>query len=274
VLGIAGPNGAGKTSLLRVLLGELKPLAGVAEWGGRVRKGTLTQHESFDDEETTPYKFLRAADPMRTEQQLRNLLGAMVLGEPGHERIALNHQWLWRGKTRDRKNPQVAEKLADVRKLFFEGKIVEASRQANEQLGSTPPGDSPFRYQGVDEYQPFGDLFLHFPSSASPGRYRRELDLSTGIVRTTEEAGGVTRTQEVFASRKDGVLVVRLSADRPGSLSGAVATDVFRFLVDEGRLVVVLTAGGLDPLVAQQTRPGVRRRIAPELSRLEFPGFG
>ncbi|HVE39743.1 MAG TPA: ABC-F family ATP-binding cassette domain-containing protein [Planctomycetota bacterium] len=78
VLGIAGPNGAGKTSLLKVLLGELKPLAGVAEWGGRVRKGTLTQHESFDDEETTPYKFLRAADPMRTEQQLRNLLGAML----------------------------------------------------------------------------------------------------------------------------------------------------------------------------------------------------
>ena len=29
-------------------------------------------------------------------------IGAMILGEPGHERVALNHQWLWRGKTRDR----------------------------------------------------------------------------------------------------------------------------------------------------------------------------
>jgi ATP-binding cassette subfamily F protein 3 len=47
-------------------------------WGKRVRKGILTQHERFDDEDTTPYKFLRAADPMRTEQQLRNLLGAML----------------------------------------------------------------------------------------------------------------------------------------------------------------------------------------------------
>jgi len=29
-------------------------------------------------------------------------IGAMVLGEPGHARIALNDLWLWRGKTRDR----------------------------------------------------------------------------------------------------------------------------------------------------------------------------
>ena len=78
VIGVAGPNGAGKTSLLKALLGELAPLGGEIHWGKRVRRGILTQHEQFEDEETTPYKFLRAADPMRTEQQLRNLLGAML----------------------------------------------------------------------------------------------------------------------------------------------------------------------------------------------------
>jgi ATP-binding cassette subfamily F protein 3 len=78
VIGVAGPNGAGKTSLLKVLLGELAPLSGETFWGKRVRRGILTQHERFEDEDTTPYKFLRAADPMRTEQQLRNLLGAML----------------------------------------------------------------------------------------------------------------------------------------------------------------------------------------------------
>src|SRR6185295_6254433 len=78
VLGVAGPNGAGKSTFLKILLGELAPLGGVAEWGGRVRKGTLSQHEIFEDEDTTPYKYLRQADPMRTEQQLRNLLGAML----------------------------------------------------------------------------------------------------------------------------------------------------------------------------------------------------
>jgi ATP-binding cassette, subfamily F, member 3 len=78
VIGVAGPNGAGKTSFLKVLLGELAPLSGETFWGKRVRLGILTQHELFEDEDTTPYKFLRAADPMRTEQQLRNLLGAML----------------------------------------------------------------------------------------------------------------------------------------------------------------------------------------------------
>jgi len=78
VIGIAGPNGAGKTSFLKVLLDQLEPLGGETFWGKRVRKGILTQHEKFEDEETTPYKFLREADPMRTEQQLRNLLGAML----------------------------------------------------------------------------------------------------------------------------------------------------------------------------------------------------
>ena len=78
VIGVAGPNGAGKTSFLKVLLDELAPQSGTVQWGGRVRKGILSQHERFDDEDTTPYQYLRQADPMRTEQQLRNLLGAML----------------------------------------------------------------------------------------------------------------------------------------------------------------------------------------------------
>jgi ATP-binding cassette subfamily F protein 3 len=78
VIGIAGPNGAGKTTLLKALLGEVAPLGGEIHWGKKVRQGILTQHERFDDEDTTPYKFLRQAAPLRTEQQLRNLLGAML----------------------------------------------------------------------------------------------------------------------------------------------------------------------------------------------------
>jgi ATP-binding cassette subfamily F protein 3 len=78
VIGVAGPNGAGKTTFLKALLDEVTPLGGEIHWGKRVRKGILTQHERFEDEDSTPYKFLRAAAPLRTEQQLRNLLGAML----------------------------------------------------------------------------------------------------------------------------------------------------------------------------------------------------
>ncbi|HZO89623.1 MAG TPA: glycoside hydrolase family 95 protein [Chthonomonadaceae bacterium] len=142
-------------------------------------------------------------------------IGAMVLGTPDSARIALNHQWLWRGKTRGRKNPDVAHNLPEIRRLFFEGRIVEASRKANTELGTLPE-------TGVDPYQPFGDLLLRFPGHVHYSDYRRELDLSTGIARTTYRVGGVTYTQEVFLSRPDNVLVLRLTADRPGALNGDI----------------------------------------------------
>ncbi len=63
-------------------------------------------------------------------------VGAMVLGGPARARIALNHTRLWRELPfRGRTNPRVAHNLPGIRKLFFEGRIVEASRAANALLG-------------------------------------------------------------------------------------------------------------------------------------------
>lgn len=142
-------------------------------------------------------------------------IGAMVLGEPKEQRIALNHQWLWRAKKRDRENPKTADKLAEIRRLFFEGKIVEASNRANSELGTFPE-------TGVDPYQPFGDLRLRFPGHENATDYRRELDLSTGIVTTTYRVNGTRFTHEVFVSRATSVLVLRISADKPGELTGEI----------------------------------------------------
>jgi ATP-binding cassette subfamily F protein 3 len=86
VLGVAGPNGAGKTTLLRLLRGELAPAEGLVRWGERTSVGILSQHESFPDEATTPYRFLRACAPRLTEQQIRNLLAAMLFPGEAVER--------------------------------------------------------------------------------------------------------------------------------------------------------------------------------------------
>ncbi len=77
-LGVVGPNGAGKTSLLRMLLGEIQPTLGEVVWGAKAERGVLTQHEHFPEDGTTPFKYLRNCEPKRTNQELRDTLGAML----------------------------------------------------------------------------------------------------------------------------------------------------------------------------------------------------
>ena len=52
--------------------------------------------------------------------------------------------------------------------------------------------------------------------------YSRTLDLTTGIHLTTWKQNGVTYKREVFASKPDQVIVIRISSDQPGKVSGSV----------------------------------------------------
>jgi alpha-L-fucosidase 2 len=62
---------------------------------------------------------------------------------------------------------------------------------------------------------------LEFPGAANavPAHYRRELDVATSVTRVSYELNGVKYEREVFASHPDQVLVVRLTASKPGALS-------------------------------------------------------
>jgi len=69
-------------------------------------------------------------------------------------------------------------------------------------------------------YQPFGDIMLTFPAYRSKvSAYKRELDLSTAISRTTYVSDGVRYTREYFVSQPDQCIVVRLTADKKKSIS-------------------------------------------------------
>ncbi|HEX8295679.1 MAG TPA: glycoside hydrolase family 95 protein [Chthoniobacteraceae bacterium] len=70
-------------------------------------------------------------------------------------------------------------------------------------------------------YQAFGDVFLEL-GHADPTNYRRELDLNTAVQRLTYQHQGVRYTRTAFASHPGKVVVVRLTADKPGAYSGRV----------------------------------------------------
>src|SRR6266511_1866450 len=61
-------------------------------------------------------------------------LGAMVFGGVGEERLQLNEDTVWAGEKRDRLNPAGPAAVAEVRRLLFAGKAVEAEALADKAI--------------------------------------------------------------------------------------------------------------------------------------------
>ena len=138
-------------------------------------------------------------------------LAAMVYGGAGKEHLQLNEDTVWSGEKRDRSNPEASKSFPEVRRLLLEGHPAQAQALADRTMISVP--------RVLPVYQTLGDLWLDFGAAAQEENYRRELDLDTGIASVSYTAGGVHYLREVFASAPCHCIVVRLTADRPGSLS-------------------------------------------------------
>ena len=70
-------------------------------------------------------------------------------------------------------------------------------------------------------YQAFGDLYVDLGHRGATG-YRRELDISQAIHSVSYSLDGVAYRREAFCSFPDQVLVLRLTADKPGRYTGLV----------------------------------------------------
>ena len=138
-------------------------------------------------------------------------LGAMVFGGVEKEHIQLNEETLWTGGPY---NPVVKGAFAavpEIQRLLFAGDVP----RANDLFGRTMMG---VPYEQM-KYQSLGDLWLSFPGHEHATEYRRELDLDAAVARVSYRVNGVTYTREVISSAVDQLLIVRLSADRPGAIS-------------------------------------------------------
>lgn len=138
-------------------------------------------------------------------------LGAMVFGGVVHERLQLNEDTLWAGRPYDPVNPDAKAALPEVRRLLSESRYADAAALAGKSVMAKPLAQMP--------YQTLGDLGLTFAGVDVVERYWRDLDLSTATAHVSYTTGSVTFDREVFASAPDQVIVVRLTASRPGQIS-------------------------------------------------------
>ncbi|MBN1187785.1 MAG: glycoside hydrolase family 95 protein [Bacteroidales bacterium] len=141
-------------------------------------------------------------------------LGAMVFGTPEMELLQLNEETFWAGSPYNNVVEASKDYLVKVRKLIFEGKYAEAQKLADDSIVN-PVNGMP--------YQPVGDLMIHFPGHEKFSDYYRELDIVHAISSVSYKHDGVTYKREIFSSFADQVIIVRLSADKPGMINCAIS---------------------------------------------------
>jgi alpha-L-fucosidase 2 len=130
--------------------------------------------------------------------------------------LQINEGSLWGGSPADRGKPSNGESLSRVQQLVFAGDIAGAETAAQDLLGN-PKLLSP--------YQPFCDISLRFPEHGAVHDYRRELQLDDAVATVSYRIGDTGFRREAFVSHPDHVLVVRLTADKPGSESLTIGMD-------------------------------------------------
>ncbi|SEP65882.1 alpha-L-fucosidase 2 [Lachnospiraceae bacterium NE2001] len=139
-------------------------------------------------------------------------LGGMVFGNPYTERIQLNEDSVWFGGPQDRINPSAKERLPQIRRLIFEGRIKEAEELCTFALSGTPEEER--------HYECLGNLYIEFMGTTTEYTdYTRELDISRAVATTTFTMNDVRYTREVIASFPQNAMIIHLTADTPGSLS-------------------------------------------------------
>jgi alpha-L-fucosidase 2 len=138
-------------------------------------------------------------------------LGAMVFGGVGREQLQLNEGTLWAGGPYDPANTNALAAMPEVRQMIFDGRYDEAAKLISSKVMAIPLGQMP--------YETVGSLFLDYPGAGASENYRRDLDLDTAVAHVTYTQDGVEYQRQVFVSPVDQVIVVQLTANKPGQIS-------------------------------------------------------
>lgn len=129
-------------------------------------------------------------------------IGAMVYGGIFNERIQTNEDTFWAGGPRTLQKKEGWKNIKQVRKLVTSGYTSEAEELINSEILG------PYCHS----YLPFADIIMRFvPDMGEVTEYKRELDLSTGVLSVSYKLNGIDFRREYFISYPEQALMVKLS---------------------------------------------------------------
>ncbi|HSC39590.1 MAG TPA: glycoside hydrolase family 95 protein, partial [Chitinophagaceae bacterium] len=138
-------------------------------------------------------------------------LGAMVFGGVSEELLQLNEGTLWTGgPVRTNVNPGAYDNLLLAREALFKDEdYAKAYEYAKKMQG----------YYS-ESYLPLGDLIIRQPfKDTQPSAYYRDLNIADAISTTRFTIDGTQFTRQVISSASDQVIIVHLTANKPGALN-------------------------------------------------------
>ncbi|GHN02761.1 large protein [Cytophagales bacterium WSM2-2] len=176
---------------------------------------TEVTHEDISNQKFDPALLLWYKTPAnKWEEALpvgNGRLGAMVYGNRFEETIQLNENTYWTGGPYSSVVKGGHEKLKEIQQLVFDQKFLRAHNLFGRHLMGYPVEQM--------KYQSLATFHLFFTRDETVSDYKRWLDLSTGVAHVDFKAGDVRYHREVFSSNPDQVIAIRITADKPGSIS-------------------------------------------------------
>lgn len=142
-------------------------------------------------------------------------LGGMIYGKTEKEIISLNEDSLWSGYPRDLNPKNKREQFMQAMELAKNKKYHEAQALIETELTSG----------WGQSYMPIGDLILNCRHTENIMDFTRSLELSTAIATVEYSTDGVKHKREMFATASHNVIVIRISADKPGSVNFSTSFD-------------------------------------------------
>ena len=132
-------------------------------------------------------------------------MGATVMGYVDEEVLFLNEETVWSSQGKGIPNPNMSDKLKQIRDLFIEGREAEGDKLAIEIFGDC--------HSRIRSYESAGILKVSLHDNAKCKNYTNNLDLMRGVAKLEYDKDGSHYTRECFASYPDDVIVYRVESD-------------------------------------------------------------